>query len=250
MTSLPSLDCHAHIAPDVTAGQLARLGPSIVFAMTRSLREARDVSSRADQRVVWGLGVHPANVTKSGEIDLTLFRSLLPRFALVGEIGLDRRSGHLRRQIEVLTSLLEAAKTAPVFLSIHSAGCVEETLNLLEEHPHPGVILHWFTGDEHQLERASDLGCYFSVNVAMDEPLLSRIPMDRLLPETDYPATRRKGVRLPGDTAQLEELIGLLHGMSSEDVRRQFYRNLRALSLACGAIDRLPEYLSDLLILA
>lgn len=250
MIKLPLLDCHAHIAPDVTADQLARLSPSVVFAVTRSPDEARRVASRNDQRVVWGLGAHPSHIAKGGEVDIALLRSLLPQFGLVGEIGLDRRSGHVPHQIAELRRVLEATNDEPVMLSLHSTGCIEELLELLEAQPHPGAVLHWFTGTAEQTKRAVDLGCYFSVNVAMDRDVVARVPFTRLLPETDYPATRRAGTRLPGDTASLESLIADLHDETPEQVRMQFYRNLRSLSLASGVVDRLPERIADLLLLA
>src|SRR5690606_16037122 len=58
-SALPALDAHAHIAPDVTPAQIAALGQSVVFAMTRSLHEARQVKNRRDSTLVWGIGVHP-----------------------------------------------------------------------------------------------------------------------------------------------------------------------------------------------
>ena len=62
LSDLPPLDCHAHIAADVSQAQVQALGHSVVFAMTRSVREAR-YALRPDAadapRLVWGLGVHP-----------------------------------------------------------------------------------------------------------------------------------------------------------------------------------------------
>ncbi|MBE0418390.1 MAG: TatD family hydrolase, partial [Coriobacteriia bacterium] len=126
MISLPLLDCHAHIAPDATADQLARLAPSVVFAVTRSPEEARRVVGRSDQRVVWGLGAHPALVAKGGGLDPGELIELLPRFAFVGEIGLDRRSGRMDRQVEFLRCVLEALGGHPAMVSIHSNGAVNE----------------------------------------------------------------------------------------------------------------------------
>ncbi len=57
---LPSLDCHAHIAPDVTRHQLDTLGHTHIFAVTRSLSEAEEVAERVDSRLTWGIGIHPA----------------------------------------------------------------------------------------------------------------------------------------------------------------------------------------------
>lgn len=249
MIGFPPLDCHAHISPDVTGDQLARLAPAIIFAVTRSPDEARCVVRRRDQHVVWGLGAHPSYVAKGGEVDLSLLHRLLPHFALLGEIGLDRRSGHLDRQTAGLRRVLEAIREEPVVLSLHSSGCIDKLLDMLEVVPHPGVVLHWFTGTPEQLDRASRLGCYFSVNVGMDLRLISQVPPNRLLPETDYPATRRRGCQLPGDLAALESAVVSIHDTTIEDVRMQWYRNLRTLMLDSGAIDRLPSTVSDLLLL-
>jgi len=83
------LDCHAHIAPDVTSAQLTSLGEAHVFAMTRSFDEAAAVVTRYDPVLTWGLGVHPGVPAARAAYDSERFRSLLPRFALVGEMGLD-----------------------------------------------------------------------------------------------------------------------------------------------------------------
>src|SRR5699024_12477646 len=84
---LPALDAHAHIAPDVTPAQIAALGQSVVFAMTRSLDEARQVRNRRDPALVWGVGVHPGVAAERAAWDSKEFTDLLGSFALVGEIG-------------------------------------------------------------------------------------------------------------------------------------------------------------------
>lgn len=248
MIGLPLLDCHAHIAPDVTSGQLARLGSAVIFAVTRTPAEAKTAASRLDKNIVWGCGMHPAHVAKSGEVELPEFRTQLHHFAFVGEVGLDRSSGHIEKQTKVLTEVLEAVANEPILLSLHSYGCVDELLELLEAHPHGGYILHWFVGNEAQLERALNLRCHFSVNIAMTAELLMKIPLERMLPETDYPALRRSEGGLPGDTQRLEADIARLLGIGMPEVRSAWYRNLRRLSLSTGAIDRLPHDLADLLV--
>jgi hypothetical protein len=72
------LDCHAHIAPDVTSEQLRELGNVLVLAMTRTLDEAEAVSRRDDPQRLWGCGVHPAVRSARDSFDVTRFRSLLP----------------------------------------------------------------------------------------------------------------------------------------------------------------------------
>lgn len=82
----------------------------------------------------------------------------------------------------------------------------------------------------------------------MPDETLGLIPRDRVLPETDYPSTAGRGVRRPGDTSKLESKLATIYGVPTERVRWQFYRNLRTLSLASGAIEKLPEQLADLLL--
>jgi TatD DNase family protein len=248
---LPALDCHAHIAPDVTPPQLDALGDVVVFAVTRSLDEAERVSRRADPRLVWGCGVHPAVAEALSAFDERRFRRLLSRFALVGEVGMDRRAGGLDQQAAVLRSIMRAVADEPVLLSLHSAGCADKLVDVLAERPHPGAILHWFLGDDDSLRRAVDFGCFFSVNGSMSEETLSRIPADRMLPETDFPATKRRGGgRAPGAVKDLEERVASVLGETRESVRRRWYRNLRSIATASKALDRLPENLFNLLLAA
>lgn len=71
---LPTLDCHAHIAPDVTHSQLATLGHSHVFAVT-AVSPRRLVMNRDDRGLTWGIGVHPAVATARAEYNPECFVS-------------------------------------------------------------------------------------------------------------------------------------------------------------------------------
>jgi TatD DNase family protein len=245
---LPRLDCHAHIAPDVTAPQVRRLGEVIVFAVTRTLTEGMHAAARQDERLVWGWGTHPAVPEALDGFSADRAARLIQDLPLVGEVGLDRR-GPLARQQEVFDSVLSAARGQSVLLSVHSTGRTGAVLDMIAAHPHPGLILHWFLGDRRELARAVDTGAYFSVNAAMPEDLLRRIPPDRMLPETDFPSGRRRGGgRLPGDSEPVERLVADLSGTSPQEIRRRFWTNLRRLAVDTKVIDRLPEPVADLLL--
>ncbi len=225
--TLPRLDCHAHVSPSVTERQLSRRGTAIVFAMTREPAEAAEATRRRDHNILWGCGAHPSYVARGGAVDIDQFARRAKCFAVVGEIGLDRRSGNLLHQTEVFSALLDRLKDEPVLMSVHSAGCTAEVANILDLHRPRGVIMHWFTGQPHEADKLLSLGCYFSVNTAVRREILSALPFDRLLPETDFPATRRRTGSKPGDTGQIETLLAEILGSDPAHVRRQFYRNLR-----------------------
>jgi TatD DNase family protein len=83
----------------------------------------------------------------------------------------------------------------------------------------------------------------------MSDESLRHIPPDRMLPETDFPSTsRRGGGAKPGDTRKLEIRIAQLLDLPTETIRWSWYRNLRAIALASGAIERLPDQLADRLL--
>ena len=247
----PPLDCHAHVSPHVTPEQVRHLGLAFVFAMTRSLSEADAVAAREEPSIVWGCGVHPGLQEALDSYEVRRLTDYLQNFVLVGEVGLDGRRGHLAQQSEVLRSILRAAHAHPVLLSVHSVGRAREVVTLLTEQPHPGAILHWFLGEPSLINAANEAGCYFSVNAAMPDDVLLHIPRDRMLPETDFPFSRRRTrARMPGDIAYLELRISQLTGLSLERVRWQWYKNLRAISVAAGVLDRLPGALADLLVSA
>lgn len=245
----PRLDCHAHVAPDVTAEQLEHLGNVLILAMTRSIVEAEGVSRREDPQLVWGCGLHPGDRSARDSFNAARFERLVGQFAVVGEIGMDRRAGDLARQESILTDILAMTKDAPVLLSIHSAGCARSVVELLKARPHPGAILHWFLGTDTQVREAVEAGCFFSVNGAMRDEQIQRVPLDRLLPETDYPsASRRGGGRLPGDVAGLAERVAKIHDLPPSDVAYRWRRNLLAVMTRSGALDRLPEAVADALL--
>lgn len=243
---LPSLDCHAHVAPDVTRSQIATLGNTQVFAVTRSLSEAAHVAGRADPHLTWGIGVHPGVPAARKDYDPETFRRLLPKFALVGEVGLDKR-GPRNEQVEILIDVFDACDGQPVFISVHSTGRTSEIVDLIERHPHAGMILHWFLGTTDEIQRATAVGSYFSVNSAMDEGLMAAMPRDRILPETDFPA-RPVRARLPGETVTVENRLARIWQASQEETRYQLWANLKKLAIDSGAIDAVSDSLADALL--
>lgn len=243
---LPALDCHAHIAPDVSPQQMATLGDAHVFAMTRSIAEAEAVVHRRDPMLTWGVGVHPGVTDARAAYDPDRFRALLPSFALVGEVGLDRRAGG-EDQVRIFTDILDACRNRPVLISIHSSGRTAQVVDLIERYQHPGIMLHWFLGTDELRSRALAAGAYFSVNEAMADTMFQDLPIERLLPETDFPARQVKA-SLPGAVASLEQRLALLFGMSTIAVRYQLWANLKTIAIASGAIDALPDGLADRLL--
>ncbi len=240
-SDLPPLDCHAHIAPDVTRPQIAGLNGALVFAMTRTSGEARAAARRSDPTLAWGFGAHPGLAGAISRLDEAALLAAVEAHVVMGEIGLDRR-GPTGPQRDALEAILDACQGQPVLLSLHSTGRTRQLLDVLREMPHPGAVLHWFNGSPDEISEAVALGCYFSVNNAMSDERLAQIPPDRMLPETDFPASRKTTLASkPGDTRALEQRLAQRDGIPGSAIRQGFYRSLAGLAAAARVRSRLPS---------
>lgn len=242
MNRLLPIDLHAHIEADIAPTDLVDLG-AVVFAATRSLDEAARVLGRSDPLTIWGVGCHPGLVGAQKAFDAQRFSSLIARTAYVGEVGLDGKSRvPMEAQRATLSAVLKELQESPRIISIHSFAATEAVLTCLSEQPVSGAVLHWWLGNAEQTRRVIDLGCYFSVNLAMvrQADLLTRIPLDRVLPETDHPFGDRSGGRgrRPGRVDDVEQALARLHQLTPEEIRQITWRNLGQLTqqTRCGML--------------
>lgn len=247
---LPLLDCHAHIASDVTLAQISGLDGAHVFAVTRSPAEAQYAVNRRDAKLTWGFGVHPGVPDALTQLTPERLSRAITQHVLIGEVGLDRR-GSLSEQTAALEAILTSCREQPVLLSLHSTGRTRQTLDLLKQQSHPGAILHWFNGTPDEIAEAVELGCYFSVNHAMTDERLAQIPRHLMLPETDFPSSRRATLASkPGDVRALERRLARRDSTDVATIRAAWYRNLGRIAAAAGAVGRLSVGLQSAIVTA
>ena len=80
-------------------------------------------------------------------------------------------------------------------VSIHSLKAANTVIDILKKYKRKTnnkYIFHWFTGSTAQLEKAIEIGCYFSINPGMLKTksgleIIKKVPLDRILVETDAP---------------------------------------------------------------
>ncbi|NIE66948.1 Qat anti-phage system TatD family nuclease QatD [Burkholderia sp. Ax-1719] len=234
--------CHLDLYPDAL-----RLLPEVsrrnlfTLVVTTSPR-AWQATSRmfaGYDNVRVALGLHPEIFEKKqSECDLLLENVRNTQF--IGEVGLDgsrRFVRTLKLQERLLDDILgECVLRGGRIISLHSRGAASRVLDLIESHPACGIpVLHWFSGTSKELRRAIDLGCWFSVGPAMVQAekgrrLLSEMPLERVLPETDGPFAARNGVPwMPWEAITITSTASALFGRASEGITRTFEDNLRNL---------------------
>ena len=185
------------------------------------------------------LGLHPEIVErKAAERDLLV--SLVAEAQFIGEIGLDgsqRFKASLPLQEEIFSATIaECERRGGRVISLHSRGAATRVLDVIERHPSAGVpILHWFSGSIKELQRAIELGCWFSVGPAMlagakGRDLLGRMPVERVLPETDGPFAVLGGAPLmPWQAQDILPLLVQAWGMPIAMAGAQLTSNLKRL---------------------
>ena len=145
------------------------------------------------------LGFHPELVYQYKK-QVPLMWELLTEVRYIGEVGLDLVDKSSEKEQEAFFSeLVERSRyNSNKIFTIHSRRAVDKVLNILGDNYRFKAILHWFSGNRTELEKAIERGCYFSVNGAMMKSkrfldMLPLIPSSRLLIETDSPFTHYLG---------------------------------------------------------
>ena len=226
---LKAAECSGTVTVAVTELPSAFLRLVVRFGNKKSLRPA--------------LGFHPLKATSSSPLEMALFGRLLDRCDFVGEIGLDGSrvgKGSLRTQIRIFEHLLEQPRIRSKILTVHSRGAEKQTIERLSQ-ADVSAILHWYSGPLNALDVALDAGLWFSVNPAMlrsknGRKIISRLPPDRVLTETDGPYTKIS--TSPSQPCNIPDVIAELakHWNRSErETQLQVWTNMSNLAAEANA---------------
>lgn len=154
---------------------------------------------------IWAtVGLHPDDATE--DYDILLYQNILDnkKVVAVGEVGLDyyRTPEPEKQEIQkkVFEKFLELAVKNNKPIVIHardsargSIGKVHsDIIQSLGVHTNLRGVIHSFTGTKEEAEKYLDLGFYLALNGIVTysnqhNELINRIPLDRLLIETDAP---------------------------------------------------------------
>ena len=145
------------------------------------------------------VGIHPCDKNRrESTVDELVSLANHKKNVAIGETGLDyyRTDGDILWQKERFRMHIEAAKLSSKPLIIHTRDAREDTIKILEEEgaSEIGGVMHCFTETWEMAKAALDLGFYISFsgivtfkNAQNLRDVAKRIPMERLLIETDSP---------------------------------------------------------------
>ena len=173
--------------------------------LTISTRESEwddviGIAEREDD--IWAtVGIHPHEADAHAHIDTAklIDRAQHPRVVGIGESGLDYYYDHSDRdqQQTSFRAHIAAARETGLPIIVHTRDAEDDTAAILRDEmgkgAYPGVI-HCFTASDAFADIALELGFYISIsgivtfkNAKDLQATAARLPIDRLLIETDSP---------------------------------------------------------------
>lgn len=197
--------------------------------------------TRPHANIYASVGVHPNEKEgRDPDVDELVALAGEAKVIAIGETGLDyfRSEGDLEWQRERFRRHIAAAKQTHKPLIIHMRDATEDTLNVLEQENarDAGGVMHCFANDWNAAKRALDLGFYISfsgiVTFKTAEELRDvarKVPLDRLLVETDSPylapMPMRGKANYPGYTRYVAEKIAEVRGVPLDEIAHASTRN-------------------------
>ncbi len=223
------------------AGVTRLLCVSIDLAHYGPMRRLVDPYSQVDVSV----GVHPnEEVESEPRLEQLVELASDPRNVAIGETGLDyyRSNGDLEWQRERFRTHIAAAREAGKPLIIHSRDARDDTIRILAQEGanQVGGVLHCFTETWEMARKGLELGFYVSFsgiltfkNATDLREVAKRVPLDRLLIETDSPylapVPHRGKPNEPRFVAHVGACIAEIRGMDRREVAAVTQENYRRL---------------------
>jgi TatD DNase family protein len=197
------------------------------------------------------VGTHPdyPDVPPISPEDL-IERADHPKVVAIGETGLDyyRLEGDLEWQRERFRAHIRAARVCGKPLIIHTRAAADDTLRIMREERagEAGGVMHCFTETWETAAEAMELGFHISFsgivtfkNAGALREVAQRVPLERLLVETDSPYLApvpfRGKTNRPAWVRYVAEELARLRGIEFQDLAAATTRNFFAVFRAANA---------------
>lgn len=197
---------------------------------------------------VWAtVGIHPHEADQHADVDTARLvdRARHPRVVGFGESGLDYHYDHSdrARQQASFRAHIAAAREAALPVVVHTRDAEADTLAIMAEELGEGQyagVIHCFTGTGAFADKALKMGFFISISGIVTfksarelQETAARLPLDRLLIETDAPflapVPHRGRTGEPAFVADTAAFLARLRGEDVEELTRRTAENFHAL---------------------
>lgn len=188
------------------------------------------------------VGIHPHNADEANKNELEQISLIAKqkKIVAIGETGLDfyRNRSSREKQIKVFEQQLDIAISLDLPVVIHDRQAHTETLKILSSFKRNRLtgMIHCFSGDYNLAETFMNMGYYISIpgivtfsNARQIQDVVRRVPLNRLLIETDAPflapAPYRGKRNEPSYIYYTAQKVANLRGISFEEVLHHTSKN-------------------------
>ena len=236
-------DTHAHMddhAFDEDRKQLISSFPQqdvgLVMNPGCSLESSRNVDklTREYDFLYGAVGSHPDVADEVNETVLEEYRMLCKqnsKIKAIGEIGLDYHYEDIPRDIQqkAFRMQMELAKELNLPVIVHERDAHEDGMKIVTEFPEITGVFHCYSGSYEMAKWLIDRGWYIGFtgvltfkNARKAVEVASKIPLDRLVLETDCPYMSPEPFRGkrndPGKIYRMAERLAEIRGLSLEEI--------------------------------
>ena len=246
------IDTHCHLFFDELKADLssvlkraADLGVTKFICVGTNIEDSKESYNLAldYENIFSTAGVHPHDTEEVAENYIDELYNLLKnkKVVAVGEIGLDyfKELSDISVQKKIFAEQLELAQKINKPIVFHNRDSDDDIINTLSEFPNVYGVAHCFSSTYDVAKKLIDMGFYisFSGNLTFKNSHLpdvaKRLPIDRLLVETDSPflspAPHRGKTNEPGRARFVADLLARLHNLSINEVARITTTNAKAI---------------------
>lgn len=235
---------------DAVLARARSAGVTSIIVTGTTVDESRAAMTLAEQHQLYSTaGVHPHHARECDVRTIPALRELAqhPRIVAIGECGLDFNRNYSPHpdQERCFAAQLELGIELGKPLFLHSRDAHPRFAEMLKRYKPPKAVAHCFTGGKEELRAYLDLGLYIGITGWIcDErrgrhlvELLSGIPRERLLVETDSPYLTPRDMKAqpkarrnePAFLAHIVHAVARVLGRAPEEVAAQTAENARRL---------------------
>ena len=246
------IDTHCHLFFDELKEDLsnvlkraADLGVTKFICVGTNIEDSKESYNLAldYENIFSTAGVHPHDTEEVAENYIDELYKLLKnkKVVAVGEIGLDyfKELSDISVQKKIFAEQLELAQKINKPIVFHNRDSDDDIINTLSEFPNVYGVAHCFSSTYDVAKKLIDMGFYisFSGNLTFKNSHLpdvaKRLPIDRLLVETDSPflspVPHRGKTNEPGRARFVADLLARLHNLSINEVAQITTTNAKAI---------------------
>jgi len=240
------VDSHCHLnypefgdLPSVVA-RAKGMGVGLMQTISTKRSDFAEVKRIAESHpeIYCSIGIHPHEAEPHEDITVEelIAEAQHPRVIGIGETGLDFYYEHSPREAQevLFRRHIEAGRSLGLPVIVHSRDADEDTVRILQDEYSKGpfpFLIHCFSTGPYLAEKALELGGYISLSGIITfkksqalRDIVSAIPLNRLLVETDAPYLAPEPYRgkpnEPGYTSYVATRLAEVKAVPVEDVAR------------------------------